>query len=311
MKMRNWVLGSGIILAILAMAAGSLRAQEVTNVFSIAAVANVQGETNETDSVVVVQEPTLSQIATLDLMNLLAEDLRAEGSLPSTNLPAGAALAVITTGPGTGGDTADFQVLDQNDRFLFSVSNILSMTLGTNIVSSGSIDKSTGLFQPTLTGQFILTFEYNDLAIHGGAGIRFILSGLATRTITDFQPNTMGELLESRASSMLNGQGTGTFQDSPLVISGSITLIGQTTLVVERSAATPTFIPPTAATPAVPTMTVPTNTIPITTALPETAPTNPPTGVGTNTTGSPFFISGGNAFTNAIVSPGTNSAIIP
>ena len=339
MKLRNWFFGGGIMPVILALAAGGLHAQTVTNVFTIASVAQTQGETNVTNSVVTIQEPTFRQIATRDLLTLLAQDKRAQGIFSGTNFPEGASLVVISTGVETGGGPADFQVLDQNGRFLFDVSNFVSLTVGTNIVTSGSINKNTGLLNPTLNGQSMTIFEYDDLGLPGGNGLEFFLIGLMTRTVTDLQPNSMGVLEQIQASSMPNGQGTGTFQGIPLVISGSINLNGQTTLVVVRSASTiaPTINMPTAATPAVPTMVVPTApttgiptpptsvpTAPVTATQPPPTtgiPVVPPTAipgiaatnsVGTTTNGGMFIINGGGVNTSAGTMPsGTNSITVP
>ena len=219
-----------IVLLILTLAVVSVQAQ-VTNLISISATAEMQGNTNDNGTVTAIAGPLRDRITTKDVLSLLAEDENAEGNYDAASFPSGAKLVVIITGPVTGGGTTDFQVLDKKGDYLTDVSDILSLTEGTNAIYYGKMNDSSGVYIPTLTEKRIISLQFYDLGINRGAGFEFFLRGMATRTVADTKPK--GDVYEeTRIDKFTDGEGTGTYKDIHFILTGTLELNGQAMFVV-------------------------------------------------------------------------------
>lgn len=226
MKLKTKIIAGAALLAFLTFAAGSLRADNVTNVLTINATVMTQGNTNDNGTVTTIAAPIKESVETKQVLEFLAVDENAEGNYPSNSFPTGAKLVVI-------GDS-DFQVLNKSNKFLVDVSGVLSVqdvNEGTNDMISGKVINETGLADTTLTDLHVLKFIYDDSAVSGGVGLQFYLEGLMTSTVTDTAPKA-GKYTETKSNKITSALGEGNFQGTPFVITGSLTADGKATIAL-------------------------------------------------------------------------------
>lgn len=204
----------------------------VTNLFTIFAITELQGGTNDDGTITTIKEPMECTFDTKRILAFLARDKHAAGQYASTNFPACTKLVEI------GGN---FQVLDQTNNFLVDVSDILSIEKGSNNIVNGKIFDSTGLYDKSLTELHLLRLNYDDSGISGGAGLQFYLAGLMRGTITDTVSNKTGHTFEfdkNWVSANTNTEtycyqmdaavGEGNYQGRPFVIMGGLAFFGNT-----------------------------------------------------------------------------------
>jgi hypothetical protein len=232
-RIKQKMMAGSVMMACLTLGAGGLHAQ-VTNLATITATAQVQGaynySYNSKTHVATYSEaaPTKVALDTKQLLARMATAENAEGNYGSTTFPSGAKLVAISEN-----NSPDFQVLTSKDAFLVDVSDLLSVTNPDDIsVQSFKASSQYELLTPSETQLGISTLTYNDIgAVGSSSGIEFDLSGLATSVNTDSTPNSKTlAYKETQTFNLNNGAGDGSYQDTPMVITGSLSGSGSVNL---------------------------------------------------------------------------------
>jgi hypothetical protein len=156
--------------------------------------------------------PLARRLATADVLTLLAFDEHAEGNWASNSFPKGSTLAI-----GDGG----FGVL-KGTNVLVDVSDIISFTTNQPAIHYGKLNNSTGLASPSEYTQEIGSLSFNDASIAGGKNVQFYLTGIVTQTRTDLVP-VRGKDRETLSLGMSNGVGSGYWQNTAFICTGSFT----------------------------------------------------------------------------------------
>lgn len=223
MKLQTQILAGATGLAFLVFAAGSVQAQyQMTNLLTITGTIQVQASTNYNGSVTTVAAPIKYSLGTKQLLSFLARDEFAAGKYAFTNFPAGAKLVAIVSESGA---NSYCQVLDKNNNFLVTVTNILTFrTNATTQIYTGKTKDYAGvgvLGDPTVTTLQVPTIGYDDSAIANGVGFQCALVGLMKDTVTYTIVNR-STLVVTTSGKMASFAGTGTSQGIPFLITGSL-----------------------------------------------------------------------------------------
>jgi hypothetical protein len=126
--------------------------------------------------------------------------------------------------------TGRFQVTDKNLKPLVDVGNIMTNYYGNNTIHSGKVKDATGLASPTRNGLAIVTVNFDDTAIAGGANLRFYVRGLLSASQTDTTPNPRtGVYTETQIYNSADLAGEGSLRGIPFVITGSASTSGTAT----------------------------------------------------------------------------------
>jgi len=217
--------------AVALFAAGSLQAEvksTVASTVTIAATALVQNISTDNGTATVTSSPTKYKINTKSLLASLAKAKYFEGLWKDTYFPPGAKLVMVNTT----GSSAVFLVVNKSGSEVYvDVTGIITTndnaSFGSDVFSGKQNDR-TGLANPTLTDQKILTFTYDDT--NSGGTLKFYLSGLMTEKTTDSAPGGAGHYTESKSYTVDHGAGDGSLQTVPLVITGNLNARGSATL---------------------------------------------------------------------------------
>lgn len=186
-----------------------------TYVLAIKAATQIQQPSSTNLSgLITTPVPLKSTFTTATILSYLALDEHAAGNYPSSTFPAGALLVVR-------GDSVI--VTDSSTNELVDVSDILTAQTDDNSVFSGKQNNATGLAAPMLSEIQYQKLVYDDSAITNGAHLSFTLGGLATVVTKDTVNAIAGTYSETVTSTVNSGAGTGNFQGTPFILSGSIT----------------------------------------------------------------------------------------
>ncbi len=154
------------------------------------------------------------------LLNLLAQDKQAQGQWGATVFPAGSKLMA----------SEGWLVVDRANNVLADVSDILSVSEGSNEIVSGKQNNATQLASPSLKSMRVVTLTFDDTGIVGGNGLSFYLHGLATKTVADTTPTSAGVYTESQGIKITGAAGEGSWSDgTPFVCSGNVSTSGKQT----------------------------------------------------------------------------------
>jgi len=173
-----------------------------------------QASTTNLDGLITTPVPLKSTVTTATILSSLAQDEHAAGNYPSSTFPAGALLVVR-------GDSVI--VTDSATNELVDVSDILTAQSDDNSVFSGKQNNATGLAAPMLSEIQYQKLVYDDSAITNGAHLSFTLGGLATVVTKDTVNAIAGTYSETVTSTVKSGAGTGNYQGTPFILSGSFT----------------------------------------------------------------------------------------
>jgi hypothetical protein len=217
-----------IILATLALTclpamAGTFQSASVTNVISLALTAKLQNTVSDDGTNTSAGAPMNKSVKTADILSELAKAANTAGHYPSDTFPSGAQLAVVI-----GHETSPvFLVLDSAKNPILDVSDILSVENGHYDfdVFSGKQNNTTGLAIPSSTDLHVMTFIYDDTAILGEGGLKFYLGGVMTSKTTD-KINSGGTTYTETMSNKMKGAGEGSYQGTPLVVTGTMSTKG-------------------------------------------------------------------------------------
>ena len=225
MKLRTKIIAGIAALAFLTFAAGSLQAQQVTNLLAITATIQEQGGTNNNGTVTTVAAPTKLALNTKQILVFMARDEYAAGRYAFTNFPAGAKLAAIVS------ETSYIcQVLDKNNNLIVDVSNILRIPInGIVEVHSGKTENSTGWGDPTVTKLQVPTIDYDDSGIIGGVRFQCNMTGLMKSTVTYAISSSTKTLGVTTSAKIAAFAGTGSYEGTHFVITGSLSAAGKGT----------------------------------------------------------------------------------
>ena len=186
-----------------------------TYVLAIKAATQIQQPSSTNLSgLITTPVPLKSTFTTATILSYLAQDEHAAGNYPSSSFPAGALLVVR-------GDSVI--VTDSATNELVDVSDILTAQTDDNSVFSGKQNKATGLAAPMLSEIQYQKLVYDDSAITNGAHLSFTLGGLATVVTKDTVNAIAGTYSETVTSTVKSGAGTGNFQGTPFILTGSFT----------------------------------------------------------------------------------------
>jgi hypothetical protein len=186
-----------------------------TYVLAIKAATQIQqASTTNLSGLITTPVPLKSTFTTATILSSLAQDEHAAGNYPSSTFPAGALLVVR-------GDSVI--VTDSATNELVDVSDILTAQSDDNSVFSGKQNNATGLAAPMLSEIQYQKLVYDDSAITNGAHLSFTLGGLATVVTKDTVNAIAGTYSETVTSTVKSGVGTGNYQGTPFILSGSFT----------------------------------------------------------------------------------------
>lgn len=187
--------------------------------FTIALNISTQSSSNVMGAVSTTAAPTLSTLATKDILNALAFDEHAAGKWPGTGFPKNTTLALAGN---------SFVVLN-GTHILLNVSDIMSFNTGEPKVISGKQNTVTGLASPTAQKLQIADVIFDDTFINGGKNLKFYLNGVLKQTTTDTAPAN-GVYTETQTLKITTAAGDGSAQNVPFICTGSVSATGKSPL---------------------------------------------------------------------------------
>lgn len=172
------------------------------------------GFNGDNGKVCTFDKPVLQTLNTRNLLNRLAMDKKMQGLYDANTFPDGAKLG-ITAG--------HFVVVRNNNELIVDVSDIVSVSGGTNDIVSGATNNYTGLANPRTTELSLIRLNFDDTFIIGGSGLNFFVQGLNTTKTTDTQPGaTSGHYTEQSTDHADNVVGEGASGGTPFVVTGNL-----------------------------------------------------------------------------------------
>jgi hypothetical protein len=235
MKLNIKTLVGVVALASATLVASHLQAQ-VPSILTLTATKVYEGDSTDNGTLTTILAPTRRALTTKYLLDTLAQDEIAAGKYhpPDPNqktFPVGSKLMAIV-----GNSQSTFQVVDKNNNLLVDVSNIISIHSGgldDTYITSGKQNNNTGLPSPSRTIVNLLTFNFDDTKISGGAGLKFYMTGMVSGTTTDTTPNPTTKVYsETKSFRMSNAVGEGTDQGTAFLVTGSLSGSGKATLTL-------------------------------------------------------------------------------
>jgi hypothetical protein len=211
------LLGGGLLLL------APERSQAQIGAVAISATAFLQNSSNDNGTNTTTKAPgkNTTLISTARLTSILIKDETAEGNWSSTR----GTLVYDYNIPGF----ALKQGANEQD-----VSDILSISAsGDNDINAGSYNDNNGQGSPpdSSTDYQLTTLTFDDSSVSGGAGLTFSVTGLgvSSQKAINFNANT-GNYTQSFSVSLGSGTGEGTYQSTPLVVTGfALTVSGSAT----------------------------------------------------------------------------------
>ena len=214
-RIYNRALSSNEVAQLYAIESVNSNTSSDTYVLAIKAATQIQQpSTTNLSGLITTPVPLKSTFTTATILSSLAQDEHAAGNYSSSTFPAGALLVVR-------GDSVI--VTDSSTNELVDVSDILTAQTDDNSVFSGKQNNATGLAAPMLSEIQYQKLVYDDSAITNGARLSFTLGGLATVVTKDTVNATAGTYSETVTSTVKSGAGTGNYQGTPFILSGSFT----------------------------------------------------------------------------------------
>jgi len=202
-----------------ALAASSARAT-VTNTIVFSATTFSQSPTNSSNGT----NTSFGKIASSS--HNTAQLISELGKATANSFSSSAKLVLIT---GNGGPSG-FRVIDGTN--IVDVSDFMNVNTGNNDIVGGIENGNTGLAFPTTTEDQIVTLQFDDTGVRGGAGLQFSLRGLATITSTDGVPDSGGTYTQTFKVSIIDMTGEGSSGSVPFVATGKMSLSGKGTQTI-------------------------------------------------------------------------------
>lgn len=180
-----------------------------------------QGQIND-DGTNTTATSKIQKYATINLLNLIAQDELAEGNWNATNFPTGSKLMVSDTG---------FSVWSSANQVLITNIDFLSFEeVESGIkVYSGKQNDSTQLPNPSVTKTHIGRITFDDSGIPGGGNLQFFLQGVLAETTT--AKATTGGTLVTRTVKITGATGPGVDSGShDLILTATLSGTGSVTV---------------------------------------------------------------------------------
>jgi hypothetical protein len=224
MKLNTNLIAGAAVLSLLTFTTGAF-AQPVltsTNLLTIKATVFAQGNANNNNS----DKDTTSIVAkesitTKQLLGWIAQDENVEGNFNAATFPSGATVKVVADGDGD----FDVQVFSKAGVLLVDASDLVTISQGSAVVTSGKVNNTTGFDDSAIKELSLATFTFDDSGLgqifNGTVGLTVSLTGVQSTTITDTRVSD-GSFKQSITATISSGTGQGTLNGSPFIVTGSV-----------------------------------------------------------------------------------------
>jgi len=171
-------------------------AQFITNNLTLSLSRAYEAQSFKVGSASITPSPIWKSFSTIDLISQLKK------SCPSIITPRATLQVLVDTN-----DNIHTQVKNENSTNLVNISDVLKIKIGTNGVSSGSLNTTSAI--STINNLSTIEIAYDDTAINSSNGMNFTIHAICSSSVLTTPTKTNGVFLVKSTLSTTGGVGDG------------------------------------------------------------------------------------------------------